>query len=76
MADEAFGVAFAIPRGVGGAVDRNRLRRQLRAAMDELRPTLASGLYLIKCDFRLRGVAYSELRERLVLALGRAGAAA
>jgi ribonuclease P protein component len=32
----AAGLAFAVPRRVGGAVVRNRLRRQLRAAAREI----------------------------------------
>ena len=36
-------VAYAIPRAVGGAVDRNRLRRRLRAAVRDLEPELVPG---------------------------------
>jgi ribonuclease P protein component len=41
-------VAFAIPRRVGGAVVRNRLRRQARAHLAERAGTTAmSGAYLV-----------------------------
>jgi hypothetical protein len=37
--------------------------------MDELRPQLPDGLYLIKCDFRAGSLSFSELRRALVGAL-------
>ncbi len=47
-------VAFAVPRRVGTAVTRNRIRRRLRAALVELGPEVPSGSYLIGAD---RGAA-------------------
>jgi ribonuclease P protein component len=44
-------VAYAIPRRAGTAVARNRVRRQCRAALDEVarhRGGLPSGAYLIQ----------------------------
>src|SRR5207245_774623 len=38
-------VAYAIGRKVGGAVKRNRLRRRLRAIVQELAPLLRPGAY-------------------------------
>ena len=49
--DEAGGTArlgLAIPRAVGSAVARNRLKRQLRAAWGELEPAPPAG-----CDYVL-----------------------
>jgi RNase P protein component len=40
-------VAYAIGRKVGNAVERNRIRRQLRAIVRELAPHLRPGMYLI-----------------------------
>jgi ribonuclease P protein component len=54
---------------VGNAVARNRLRRRLRALMDELRPGLPDGLYLIKCDFRAGTLSFAELRTALAAAI-------
>jgi ribonuclease P protein component len=67
--DEHFAAAYAISKNVGGAVERNRIRRRLRAAMDELAPTLATGLYLIKCDFGTKDLTYEQLRATLERAL-------
>jgi len=71
---EEFAAAYAIGRGVGHAVERNRLRRRLRALMDELQPSLPHGLYLIKCDIRAKDCDFDELRDNLRVALERAGA--
>jgi ribonuclease P protein component len=43
-------VAYAIGRSYGTAVQRNRARRRLRAALHELSPTLPSGSYLLTAD--------------------------
>lgn len=40
-------VAYAVGRSAGGAVDRNRLRRRLRAVVAGLAPELAPGAYLL-----------------------------
>jgi ribonuclease P protein component len=66
---ERFAVAFAIGKNVAGAVGRNRLRRRLRAVMDELQPNLANGIYLIKCDFSAKDLTYEQLRTTLRTAL-------
>jgi ribonuclease P protein component len=63
-------VAFAIGRRVGPAVTRNRIRRQLRAAVREL--DVAPGAYLITAGPDAVGVPYSELRAHLLSAIGKA----
>ena len=65
-------VAFAIGRPVGSAVVRNRLRRQLRAAIHELAP--APGLYLLSVTPSAVGQSYSDLRAELATALAAVGA--
>lgn len=54
-------VAFAIGRPVGTAVDRNRLRRRLRAVLAEL--DLAPGTYLIGAGPAASTLSHQELRD-------------
>jgi ribonuclease P protein component len=67
-------VAYAISRRVGNAVSRNRIRRQLRALVDDLNPQPRSGLYLIRCGFETGNLSYDQLHHHLHQALVRAGA--
>lgn len=53
-------VAFAISKRVGGAAVRNRLRRQLRAAISEVDPTPAT--YLIAVAPGADTLSYQDLR--------------
>ena len=63
-------MAYAVPRSVGNAVERNRIRRRLRAAVagcaDQLRPGYA---YLVGADRRVLHAPFttidSALRELL-----------
>lgn len=66
-------VAFAVPRKVGSAVERNRIRRRLRAAVDGLDPAPPAGSYLIRCDIQTGQLSYDQLAHHLREALGRAG---
>ncbi|MBW3555518.1 MAG: ribonuclease P protein component [Actinobacteria bacterium] len=52
-------LAFAIGRRVGGAVVRNRLRRQLRAAFAAAAP--APGAYLMGAGPEAAGLSFAEL---------------
>ena len=61
-------VAFAIGRRVGGAVERNRLRRRLRAALAEF--DLAPGSYLVAAGPEAAHLSWTELRTALAEALG------
>jgi ribonuclease P protein component len=58
-------VAFAIGRGVGGAVVRNRVRRRLRALVDDL-----ARLYLFGATPAAVVATPEELRTHLTGALG------
>ena len=60
-------VAFAIPRAVGTAVVRNRLRRRLRAACAELSPP--AGDYLLTVSTSAVTSTYADLRGDLAAAL-------
>jgi ribonuclease P protein component len=68
-------VAFAIGRRVGHAVERNRLRRRLRAVVAELARLddgpLQPGAYLVGCQVGAVGLTYQELREHVSRALTR-----
>jgi len=67
-------VAFAVGRGVGPAVVRNRLRRRLRTVARELR--LPSGAYLIGASREAAGLSVTELADRVRGALVEHGAPA
>jgi ribonuclease P protein component len=61
-------VAYAIGKRVGQAVVRNRLRRQLRAAVGDatgLRP----GAYLVAVGPGAYGLSYEDLRTKVVTAM-------
>jgi len=78
LADEAgeglCRVAYAIPRRTGGAVVRNRLRRRLRAAVDEVADDMAPGAYLISPDAAAINMDFKELIDSLRLSVRAAGA--
>lgn len=69
-------VAYAINRKVGTAVVRNRVRRRLRAALDELdrapSGALPGGAYLFSADARVVELPYPELKRVVGCVLERA----
>lgn len=69
-------VAYAVGRQTGKAVTRNRLRRRLRAAVDQV-PGLAPGAYLVAAGQGAVGMGFEELKEQVARAMtsasGRAG---
>ena len=60
-------LAFAIGKRVGTAVERNRLRRRLRAVVAELQPP--SGAYLLSAGPGATVLSYAELRTHVSRAL-------
>lgn len=66
-------VAYALPRKVGSAVARNRLRRQLRAVVAELdrQGLFPVGTYMIVVRPQARGALSAQLREWLLEAIRR-----
>ena len=74
-------VGFAVPRSAGGAVVRNRIKRQLREVWTELLPQIESGRdYVLIVRPGLADTAESRgfewLRARVTEVLGKARAAA
>jgi ribonuclease P protein component len=66
-------IAFSVGRRVGAAVARNRVRRQLRAAVAHLAPDLAPGAYLVA--YRgTPGASFDDLRRQIAAAATAAGA--
>lgn len=67
-------VAYALPRRLGSAVERNRVRRRLRAILRNEVEALAPGWYLISVSPPGASASYDELRGWVLTALERLGA--
>lgn len=67
-------MAYAVPRKVGGAVVRNRLRRRLRAAVDHVADDMCPGAYLISPDITVIDMDFTALIHSLRACLSAAGA--
>lgn len=69
------GVAYSIPRRVGPAVVRNRIRRRLRALAHELAggpdPLLLAGDHLVSVRPDIRELPFVQLRGYMAEALAR-----
>jgi len=65
--------AFAVSKRCGGAVDRNLIRRRLRAALRETQIKLIPGAYLIRTDPEVLELSFQELIHSLEDCLERAG---
>lgn len=61
-------VAYAVSRAVGGAVDRNRLRRRLRAIVRDTE--LAPGAYVVAVSPSAALLAFDELAAHVRKACG------
>lgn len=68
-------VAYAIGRRLGGAVQRNYVRRRVRSAIRERQSPLAPGAYLVAVTAAAMTEPYSQLAHHLDEALDRAAAA-
>ncbi|MGH2717841.1 MAG: ribonuclease P protein component [Actinomycetota bacterium] len=67
-------VAYAVGKRVGPAVVRNRLRRRLRAAVDQV-DSLAPGAYLVVADPEAVTLSYDDLRKTVATAMTSASGA-
>jgi ribonuclease P protein component len=65
---------MAVGRNVGGAVVRNRLRRQIRALFGTLAAEVQPGTYLVGAGPSSVGLPFQVIGEHLGTALDRAGA--
>ncbi len=63
-------VGYAIGKRAGGAVERNRIRRRLRAAVATATTPLTSGFYLISADPSAADAAFSELVDAVETVAG------
>jgi len=54
-------VGYAIGRNVGGAVLRNRIRRQLRALLEAKSDQLPAGWYLVGVQPRVSAMSWTDL---------------
>lgn len=66
-------VAYAVSRAVGSAVERNRVRRRLRALVAEAAAQLRPGAYLVGAAPRATRSSYQGLRDDLRRALAQLG---
>ncbi len=66
-------VAYAIGRRVGSAVERNRLRRRLRALITAAAPRLPPGSYLVGAAPDAIHLTFPELQTMLTQAISAAG---
>ena len=67
-------VGFTVSRAVGGAVQRNRARRRLKACMDELIPRLRAGWdMVIVARQPILDAEYNVIRSGITRLLEQAG---
>lgn len=62
-------IAYAVGRRVGGAVERNLIRRRLRAIFAEVAPALPRGSYLVSVSPGARRAGFADLRRWARLAV-------
>jgi ribonuclease P protein component len=65
-------IGVVVPKTVGKAVDRNRLRRRCKAILDRMELGAPHRWYVIQCRSGAAGLRFEELRQHLMNALVRA----
>ena len=68
-------VGVVIPKTVGKAVERNRLRRRCKAILDGVKLGAPHRWYVIQCRPGAAGLTFEDLQKHLMSALERARAA-
>lgn len=68
-------VGVVIPKTVGKAVHRNRLRRRCKAILDRAQLGPPHRWYVISCKLGAAGLTFEELQRHLMNAFARASAA-
>jgi ribonuclease P protein component len=63
-------VAYAIGKHVGGATERNRIRRRLREIVRNLERPLEPGAWLIGATPEVAKLSYGELKAAVAEAVG------
>ena len=65
-------VGVVVPKTVGKAVERNRLRRRCKAILDHMELGAPHRWYVIQCRSGAAALRFEELRQNLMNALARA----
>lgn len=65
-------VGYAVGKRVGGAVERNHLRRRLRAAVADVAQDVRPGAYLVAADPEVGGIGFEELKKTVAAAMASA----
>lgn len=65
-------IGVVVPKTVGKAVERNRLRRRCKAILDGMELGAPHQWYVIQCRAGAAGLKFDELRRHLMNALRRA----
>jgi ribonuclease P protein component len=65
-------IGVVVPKTVGNAVERNRLRRRCKAILDDIDLGAPHRWYVIQCRSGAAGLRFEELRQHLMNALARA----
>lgn len=66
-------VGFVVSNKLGKAVQRNLVKRRLRAAMRELLPAAAGGQMIFSAHGRICELDYAQIKSRMADLLKRAG---
>ncbi len=65
-------MAYAVNRKVGNAVQRNLLRRRMRAIVSERASELAIGAYVVRSGYDAPALEFNELKVAMSQALEKA----